>query len=115
MNLVNCLYLGGSREAFPNVTRTYSTAEGHLHLPFSDVHILRVLSAVIHLLYKHKFPAIMFIFPSSEWDIQTAETAPVPLWGGSVCGALRRAGWSSPPIRALHLKRTAFDCICKNV
>ncbi len=49
--------------------------------------------------------------PSSEWDIQTAETPPIPLWRGSVCGALQTRWWVSPPIRELHLKRTEFDCV----
>ncbi len=49
--------------------------------------------------------------PSSEWDIQTAETPPIPLWRGSVCGALQTRWWVSPPIRELHLKGTEFDCV----
>lgn len=64
-------------------SRRFQTDPSIFHLPFSDVHILRVLSAIIHLLYKHnkkkykhQLPAIVFIFSSSEWDIQTAETPP---------------------------------------
>lgn len=49
--------------------------------------------------------------PSSEWDIQTSETPPIPLWRGGVWGALQTRWWVSPPIRELHLKRTEFDCI----
>lgn len=56
----------------------------------------------------------MFIFSSSEWDIQTAETPPIPLWRGSVFAAYRRAVWMSPPIRELHLKYTEFDYIFRN-